>query len=97
MTNVRELLLERATKHADKSVRIELKKMFTKEKNVRLALLINERMVDFPAQIAGPAFKSMMFVLYRNFALVESCWFLGFFFGFFNFNFYNCIIQIIIM
>ncbi|KAH7684743.1 BCP1 family, partial [Aphelenchoides avenae] len=64
-TDMWNLLLQRARKFADKQLVKLVEEKATKtnqsegSSDGKLGLLINERMLHFPAQIAGPAFKSL--------------------------------------
>jgi hypothetical protein len=55
-------LIQRAKKHADKKVVQSLTRLFAKESNSNVGLVINERMLHFPPQIAGPALNALKFV-----------------------------------
>ncbi|CAD5222633.1 unnamed protein product [Bursaphelenchus okinawaensis] len=52
-----DLLLQRAKKHATKTVAVQIEKLFKAESSV--GFVINERMLKFPPQIAGPTLNAL--------------------------------------
>lgn len=59
MSDLRDFILQRAKKHAKKEVTKQIEELFLSSSTKRVGLVINERMIHFPAAIAGPAFKSL--------------------------------------
>ncbi|KAI6189880.1 hypothetical protein M3Y97_00056100 [Aphelenchoides bicaudatus] len=68
---VGELLTQRAKKYADKNVAQTLAKLFGKNSTTKLGLLINERMLHFPAQISGKALEALKNDIQSNASLNE--------------------------
>ncbi|KAI6229744.1 hypothetical protein M3Y99_01132800 [Aphelenchoides fujianensis] len=54
-----ELLVQRAKKYADKEVAAHVEQLFAKPSDSKVALVINERMLHFPTQIAGPTLSAL--------------------------------------
>jgi len=54
-----ELLIPRAKKHSDKSVVKPFEQLFDKNLQTKFGLIINERMLHFPAKIAGPTLNAL--------------------------------------
>ncbi|EFO24603.2 hypothetical protein LOAG_03882 [Loa loa] len=60
-TDIWTLLKTRAQKYSvDKKISSILDNLSTSESDIRVGLLINERLLHFPATIASPAFKSLI-------------------------------------
>jgi hypothetical protein len=54
-------LVQRAKKYAEKDAVHAVEQLFYK--NAQFGLVINERMLHFPAQIAGPTLQALKLVL----------------------------------
>ncbi|KAI6237015.1 hypothetical protein M3Y95_00220400 [Aphelenchoides besseyi] len=56
---VGEFLLQRAKKYADKEVTTRLEKLLSNASESKVGFVVNERMLHFPAQIAGPTLGAL--------------------------------------
>ncbi|KAI6199817.1 Autophagy protein 5 [Aphelenchoides besseyi] len=56
---VGEFLLQRAKKYADKEMTRRLEKLFSNLSESKVGFVVNERMLHFPAQIAGPTLRAL--------------------------------------
>lgn len=54
-----DYFLQKAKKYADKSLNQEFEQIFKSIESNPICFVINERMLHFPEQIAGPAFQSL--------------------------------------
>jgi hypothetical protein len=60
-----DFVLKRANKYATSEIAKQFEKCLSTTSNAgRIGLLVNERLLQFPAQISAPAFASIRFTIF---------------------------------